>query len=194
MLDPIASLRRSAYSCHFIFIANGERPFDDLELLGILGFENCFGVSLPHSFELERVFVSDDGDWVMVGDSMFYEVLNDRGSPDVLASLSVGTTILQVWLGDSDESFGLSLFQDGVLAQELEVMAWNVGEERVVRGNPEDWPELQIDEENRRALIFKQASLAGVRLDRIAERLRAYDRSIEEVRASLQQRDPPYGN
>ena len=182
---------RSAYSCHFIFIANGERPFDDLELLGILGFENCFGVSLPHSFELERVFVSDDGDWVMVGDSMFYEVLNDRGSPDVLASLSVGTTILQVWLGDSDESFGLSLFQDGVLAQELEVMAWNVGEERVVRGNPEDWPELQIDEENRRALIFKQASLAGVRLDRIAERVRAYERSFEEVRASLLRRDPP---
>ena len=191
MLDPITSLMRLAYSGHFIFIANGERPFDDWELLEILGFADCFRVGLIDSLALGRVFVSDDGEWVMVGDSMLYEVLNDRGAPDVLASLSIDTTVLRCWVGDIDESFGLSLFEDGVLVRDLEVFAQHYGMERVERGDPREWPGLKIDEQDRHALFFEQASLLGVRFDRIAERVRAYERSVEEVRASLLRRDPP---
>lgn len=105
----------------FIFIENARYP--DEHLLGCFDSKAGLLSDLSEKPAWRYVMMSNhnDGSWSMVADCWFYSLWHRPATFDSIERLAREHNIFTCWLGDTDLSFGFTLYQNGQLVRKFVV-------------------------------------------------------------------------
>ena len=164
------------HSPYFIFL---EGRLSDHEILRLLGLENFLPVELTAHRREREVCITEDNIWMHVADDWWY-TLWYKGLPilERLHCQRPQASLFACSVGDSDDSFGFTLYAGGQLQRRLEVHDPNFNRKaRTVKVNVGN--RLSIEDEEREkgepwAYVSHLARQLGVVFNHKPENTRCY--------------------